>query len=161
MSGGEVPTGLIFCREQNVVVGKHQSVSSVVCTKCFTLLNLRLPAASAQPHSPPWDPTASLSACEREEKKKRESNTEMWRWEGEDEVPSPPHNWDLTLKRQRPPWSIFHRCLPAAGLSPAPPQTPSLSGIIDPVKRLLYWITQMLCLQTRLPFHYLLLSIIA
>ena len=45
----------------------------------------------------------------------------VWRWEGEDEVPPSPQNWDLTLKRHRPPWSIFHRRLPVAGLSPRTP----------------------------------------
>lgn len=62
---------------------------------------------------PPW-------TSKKKEKAGLESWSEemrRWRW-----GPSLPQNWDLTLKRHRPPRSIFHRCLPAASLSaPHPP----------------------------------------
>lgn len=70
-----------------------------------------------------------------------------------------PQKWDLTLKRQQPPWSIFHCRLPAAALSPRAPPFPSilLSAVTDLEKCLLHWITQTLCLQAHLPFRYVLL----
>lgn len=70
-----------------------------------------------------------------------------------------PQKWDLTLKRQQPPWSIFHCRLPAAALSPRTPPFPSilLSAVTDLEKCLLHWITQTLCLQAHLPFRYVLL----
>lgn len=84
--------------------------------------NLRLPAASAQLHSLLWDPPASQSS-EKGGRKKNKSGVERWseevrRWGW---GPSLPENGDLTLKRHRPPWSIFHRCLSAVGLSPHSP----------------------------------------
>ncbi len=85
--------------------------------------NLRLPAASAQLHSLLRDPSSAQST-KREEKKNTgveswNDEVRMWGW-----GPSLPQNWDLTLKRHQPPWSIFHRCLPAAGLSPHTPSPP-------------------------------------